>query len=257
VRILIIDDDAELRDALSVLLTDAGFDVGEASDGKDALDLIHAGEKPDLILLDVQMPIMDGWHFLSARLLDPQLVATPIILMSAIGANQERAAGVVSEYLPKPVLPGTLLAAIDRCRQMIVHIDEDIADLHAAASKARRVLIVDDDGETCDALAEVLQAEGYAVRSAHDGHDAMEILREQLDRRALPSVIVCDLRMPVMDGWSFWSALRQDPVLASIPVIVMSGHTYELNKLQHGITALPKPIQVPRLLSAIVAATAS
>ncbi len=129
---------------------------------------------------------------------------------------------------------------------------------HAATVEPmRRVLIVDDDAETRAALAEVLEARGYPVGAACEGREAMSILRGQLGREPLPGVIVCDLRMPVMDGLSFWHQLRQHPVLATIPVIIMSGHRYELNQLDERVTSLAKPVDVNRLFAAIDTATAT
>jgi CheY-like chemotaxis protein len=82
--VLVIDDDHDFRQALADVIEDAGHQVVTAANGRDALDLIEGGLRPDLILLDVMMPVMDGWHFLSARLAHPDIVEVPVVLMSAL-----------------------------------------------------------------------------------------------------------------------------------------------------------------------------
>ena len=81
------------------------------------------------------------------------------------------------------------------------------------------VLVVEDDADTRDTLAEVLQEDGFAVLTASNGREAFEVLQTA---SAKPSVILLDMTMPVMDGWEFRKAQRSDPGLASIPVAVFS-----------------------------------
>ena len=81
------------------------------------------------------------------------------------------------------------------------------------------VLVVDDDTDIRDSLAEVLDDDGFAVLTASNGREAFEVLQTA---SAKPSVILLDMTMPVMDGWEFRNAQRNDPELASIPVAVFS-----------------------------------
>jgi CheY-like chemotaxis protein len=81
------------------------------------------------------------------------------------------------------------------------------------------VLVVDDDDATRDSLAEVLDEDGFAVLTASNGREAFEVLNSASTK---PSVILLDMLMPVMDGWEFRKAQRNDPELASIPVAVFS-----------------------------------
>jgi len=81
------------------------------------------------------------------------------------------------------------------------------------------VLVVEDDADTRDSLAEVLQEDGFVVLTASNGREAFEILHNASTK---PSVILLDMMMPVMDGWEFRKAQRDDPELASIPVAVFS-----------------------------------
>jgi len=116
--VLVVDDDAEIRQALAELLEDEDYGVMLAANGKEALDLVAGGQRPDVILLDVMMPVMDGWHFLSARLKYPELVEVPIIIISA-GQEAEREAHKVGvfEVARKPLHVDDLIHRIEECRR--------------------------------------------------------------------------------------------------------------------------------------------
>src|ERR1041384_4010828 len=84
-RIMIVDDDEEIRATLAELLAQEGFEVIEASDGIDALDRLSKEALPNLILLDLMMPKMDGWGFQSEVQKDAALASIPIVVMTAAG----------------------------------------------------------------------------------------------------------------------------------------------------------------------------
>jgi CheY-like chemotaxis protein len=80
--VLVVDDDAGVREPLSRLLTDAGYDVTTASNGKQALELLHAGATPELFLLDLMMPEMTGIELIEALRLNPAWAEIPIIVLT-------------------------------------------------------------------------------------------------------------------------------------------------------------------------------
>ncbi len=84
-RVLIVEDDVDIRETLAELLATAGYETAEAANGRDALDLARRAT-PDLIVLDLMMPVMDGWQFRSAQRRDPSLAPIPVIVISACGA---------------------------------------------------------------------------------------------------------------------------------------------------------------------------
>jgi CheY-like chemotaxis protein len=106
-RILIVDDDADFSAALRGVLEDEGCTVRSAADGKAALDLLRSGKPlPQLIFLDLMMPVMNGWDFYAELQKDPALAAIPIAVLSGVG--RMRPFGVMHE-LHKPVdLPNLL-----------------------------------------------------------------------------------------------------------------------------------------------------
>lgn len=100
--ILIVEDDADIRDTLQHLLEASGYRAAPASNGQVALELLETIGRPCLILLDLMMPVMDGWAFLSALEQDDALADVPIVIVSAYTdkvASLERA----QQILKKPV----------------------------------------------------------------------------------------------------------------------------------------------------------
>jgi CheY-like chemotaxis protein len=106
----------------------------------------------------------------------------------------------------------------------------------------KRVLVVDDDLDIRDVLVELLEGEGYRVSAAGDGQQA---LREA--SRNPPDVILLDLMMPVMSGWQFRAAQLRDPVLARIPVVVLSAFANDLDVAAF----VPKPFFIEEVLDTI------
>jgi len=111
--LLVVEDDADVREALDGLLSTEGFRVTGCSNGLEALEVLRASPKPDLILLDLMMPIMDGWQFRVAQKDDPELANIPVLALSA--DSTAKAAAIDAEaYLRKPVDYDTLIDTIDR-----------------------------------------------------------------------------------------------------------------------------------------------
>ncbi len=111
-RIFIVDDDEALLEALGSLLDSEGYEVETARNGKEALEKLATTPPPGLILLDLKMPVMDGWQFLAARPADPPAEQVPIVLLSGL-AFIPNAPGV-ADFLSKPINPSRLLACVRR-----------------------------------------------------------------------------------------------------------------------------------------------
>ena len=113
---------------------------------------------------------------------------------------------------------------------------------------ARRVLVVDDDRAIRGFVAEVLTDEGYEVKTAGDGSEALAVSREWR-----PDLIVLDLMMPNMDGWTFRARQRQVDALADVPVVVTSAATTLRTNRQalEPCVLLPKPFELDDLIGAV------
>ena len=116
-RILVVEDDRDLRDALAEILRDEGYIVSAAGDGEEALSLLR-GEQEEgvaLILLDLTMPVMNGWQFRDEQRRDPKLSKIPVVVLSAGERLQEQAAALeVRDFVRKPIELPLLLRTIDR-----------------------------------------------------------------------------------------------------------------------------------------------
>ena len=100
--VLIVEDDADLREMMAQLLTLEGFKAATVSNGREALQYLEGGEAPDVILLDLMMPVMDGWEFRRHQRADPELSRVPVIVLSAL--DQGRATGLdPAAFLKKPL----------------------------------------------------------------------------------------------------------------------------------------------------------
>jgi two-component system, chemotaxis family, chemotaxis protein CheY len=113
---MVVDDDADIRETIGMLLERHGFPVATASDGADALAQLRAGERPGLILLDLMMPRMNGEEFRRSQLSDNELAAIPVVVLSGAGRTQELLGRIDSgvEVLPKPIELTVLMATVRR-----------------------------------------------------------------------------------------------------------------------------------------------
>jgi CheY-like chemotaxis protein len=112
-RILIVDDDEEIRESLGELLKDEGFEIVEAGDGLDALARLSEETLPNVILLDLMMPNMDGWKFHSEIQKDAALASIPIVIMTAAGDGVASTIDV-KDILHKPFTLEQVMAVISR-----------------------------------------------------------------------------------------------------------------------------------------------
>jgi len=115
--IFLVEDDFDVREALVETLRDRGYEVESAPDGEQAIQLLRAGARPGLILLDLMMPRMSGSEFRMAQLADPALSELPVVLLSADGRMEEKAVALkVQGAIRKPIDLDELFSVIERVR---------------------------------------------------------------------------------------------------------------------------------------------
>jgi len=199
--VLLIDDDPFLLNALSRLLILDGHEVLSAADGTEGLRLA-AEFQPGLILLDVMMPKMDGWTVLKALKADPRLAQIPVVMLSILEEAEKGLALGAADYLFKPIDRAHLTNSLRRFRR---------------TGGPGRVLVVEDDLQTQQLMQRSLLSEGWESWPALDGLAALEQLRQEL-----PRLILLDLMMPGMDGFTFLAEKQRNPEWAPIPVIVVT-----------------------------------
>lgn len=111
--VLVVEDENDIRELMAAILESAGYTVSVARHGAEALAYLKGGSRPCIILLDLMMPVMDGWTFYSEKQKDPEIAAIPILVVSAVDRQDPRN-GVMKAvaHLPKPLDIGNLLAAV-------------------------------------------------------------------------------------------------------------------------------------------------
>ncbi|MFN6526150.1 PAS domain S-box protein [Nostoc sp. ChiSLP03a] len=170
--ILVVDDDANIRELLRQQLENEGYNVREAKDGVDAIHQIKTA-RPDLILLDVMMPQINGFDVAAVLKNDPQTADIPIIILSII-ENKERGYHIgIDRYLTKPIDTGKLL--------------NEIGSLLYQGTSSKKVLVVDKNASALKTLSDVLQAQGYSVIEASN---PQECINKALS--AKPDMIIID-----------------------------------------------------------------
>jgi two-component system response regulator CpxR len=113
----------------------------------------------------------------------------------------------------------------------------------------RPILIVDDDLDIREVLAETLAEEGFDVVTATNGLEAIQVIRSM---KPPPSIILLDLMMPIMDGYGFLEQRDKDAQLASIPIaIITAGRGVDRSRLGSGAVIIPKPIDLPTLVGVL------
>jgi len=110
--ILVVDDDPDIRDSLREVLEDEGYSVACVGNGREALEYLHREPRPSVILLDLMMPIMDGWQFRREQKRDPAIADIPLIVITATGKRPVLIDA--EELVMKPLDLGRLFEAIER-----------------------------------------------------------------------------------------------------------------------------------------------
>ena len=201
-RVLVVDDEPMIRDLLAYYLGQEGYEVTTAANGQEALTLARTA-LPDTIILDIFMPIMDGWGVLTALKQDPDLRHIPVILATVDDNRQKGIALGATDYLTKPIQGEELI------QMLRAHTDEAPANPN--------ILLVDDDPHMREIISTMLANSGYVIHEASHGMEGLGLIHT-----VQPSLILLDLLMPQMDGFEFLRQLRRLPEGQHIPVIVLS-----------------------------------
>jgi CheY-like chemotaxis protein/anti-sigma regulatory factor (Ser/Thr protein kinase) len=187
--VLVIDDEPAACEMTTRMLAREGVRCRAALDGESGLQLARELH-PDMVMLDVLMPRMDGWTVLSRFKADPALAAIPVAMVSVAGDQSMGTALGASDSLAKPLERERLVRLLAR---------------HLPRADARSILVVEDDPTTRSMLRRLLERQGWSVAEANNGREGLERLRA-----ARPALVLLDLMMPEMDGFAFLDALRDE-----------------------------------------------
>jgi PAS domain S-box-containing protein len=221
--VLVIEDYPATHRLLVDWLNEAGLATASAFDGETGLRQARQ-LRPQLILLDLHLPKLDGWQVLTALKEDAATASVPVVVVTAM--EEQAPSGLdVQEFFVKPLSREVFFR---RLRRIYPSLFE--------RSRPLRVLVVDDDPADRKLLTDLLAAEGGQVLTASDGQEALELLRDER-----PDLIVLDLMMPRLDGFAVVEGIRARPDWQDVPVLIVTAKDVteeERGRLKDHIQAL-------------------
>ncbi|TMD62273.1 MAG: response regulator [Chloroflexi bacterium] len=259
-RILIVEDDPNNLDVAQRIVRAAGHEAIAATDGLMGLEVARR-KHPDAILMDLLLPQLDGWSVTRALRAEPWAQGVPIIAVSALAMQADRALALEAgcdDFVSKPYAPAELRAVLSR----YFPVGGATRAVRTAPDTTRqpevvlgRALVVDDEPGNIELLTRRLRAIGCETFEASSGEQALEVAK-----RELPDVVLLDVMMPGMDGWETCRRLREDPITAGIQVIFVTArdHAEDIAKGFEvgGMDYVPKPFEplelTARVRSAII-----
>ena len=213
--ILVIDDDIDFVRAVKMMLKGFPYYVQSAPDGRRGLEKIRR-LKPDLVILDLMLPDRDG--FAVCREIKDNAVTShiPVLMATSMQSYSDERyikkiarAHLADDYMDKPVSRKDLAAKIDK-----------LMDSKAAASSAANspsILIVDDDPDFVRSTEKILRSQGYEVLVAETGQEGIKMAKT-----FLPSLVLLDVMMPDVDGFTTCLEIKKDSRTHNIPVILVT-----------------------------------
>lgn len=259
--VLVVEDNDSIREDLGALLRAEGYRVALAREGLDALEQLRWGLRPALILLDLRMKLMTGWEFRAEQKKDSALVGIPVVAMTTGQWKPEDMIEFV-ERLQKPIDVEALREVLSRfCKPSLPRapVLPDVLKRSGAftardieSGRARQegppVLVVDDSHEIRISIRDLLEGEGFSVLEAGNGQEALDLMRV----KGMPCLILLDLAMPVMDGWTLLAIRRQDNMIRRVPIIILSAFSSNMSPTDDGaVSVLSKPIDPVVLINAV------
>jgi signal transduction histidine kinase/DNA-binding response OmpR family regulator len=232
--VLVVDDEAHIRQLLAQELSNAGYQVLEASDGLEAVNRARR-DKPALIILDMMMPQMSGLDVLRVLKGDPATSGIPVLVLSVMEDREQGLRLGADEYLTKPVESDRLL--------------QTIASLLARARRGeghKKVLVIDEDASAIETIGRVLRERGYEVVEAGDGEAGLEQAR-----RENPDLVILDAMISRMDDYRILKALKAESREREVCVIVLTATASpdEIEELlEHGADGAGGAENLPEML---------
>jgi two-component system cell cycle response regulator len=228
-RILVVDDDANIINFFQAVLEEQGYVVATAENGIEAVKKAREFH-PEVILLDVIMPQMDGYEVTEELKGDPETSSISIILVTGMDTLDDKVRGLESgadDFITKPFNFDELVARV-RSLVRLKRIQDQLSNLQKECKndfllKQKKslgpsiVLIVEDDERISRIMSNVLGTGGYLTHIVNDGLAAVEFIKDNT-----PDLIILDLMLPGLDGLEVLRRVRESPLTREVPVIVVT-----------------------------------
>lgn len=248
---------------MAYLLAAFGHEAVEARDGPEGIEKARR-VKPDLILLDIHMPRMDGYEAARRLSSDPECGQVPLIAVTAlamVGDREKILASGFSGYIAKPLDPEAFAAqvqgylgaghapAVNRSAQSQQQTSVATPVAQSPRKKLAVVVFVDNTQTNIDLVRSTLEPSGYEVFAALSAQEGLD-----LARRTIPDLIVSDVHMPHQDGYEFLRMVQTEPALAGIPFVFLSASVWSARERQQALIwgaakFISRPIEPDALLS--------
>lgn len=266
-RVLVVDDILPNVKLLEAKLSCEYYDVITATSGAEALEQVEQG-KPDIVLLDVMMPGMDGFEVCSRIKANPDWAHIPVVMVTALTDVEDKIRGLeagADDFLSKPINDTALMARVRSLARLKMALDEwrireNAANQFGVVSEkvslmnepveGARVLLVEDKEYEKNKVVEALTADLNIVMSAETGMQAMEMVSNQdFD------VLMVSLNLEEEDGLRLCSHLRSNERSRSLPIVMIS-HENDMDRVAHGLEMgahdyVVRPIEKSELLARV------
>jgi len=235
-RILVIEDSPAILEMIRYLLRAFGHTPLLAVEGLEGLQAAER-ELPDLILCDIQLPVMDGYEIVRRLKSDPRLTHIPVVALTALAMVGDRdrvlAAGF-DGYMAKPIVPQTFVSEVEAfsrfpsetptgpvLQQPPVAKTPSMPAKKSLESPYATILAVDNFEANLAFAKAIFEPAGYRVLLARNVDDALALTKEHR-----PDLVLCDLHMPGKNGHAFIRLVRADAQFKTLPIIVISASIY-------------------------------
>lgn len=206
-HVLVLEDDDRAADLIRLQLESDHCRVTRAATAEIALTILADGIPPDLITLDILLPGMDGWEFLTKLKANKKLAHIPVVIVSIVADSNRGLSLGAAQVLQKPVSADDLQTALSKLG----------FTRPSSTQTGLKVLVVDDDPKAVEIISSYLEHASHTVLRAYGGNEATHIAKLQK-----PDLIVLDLMMPEINGFEVVEELKQDKRTAKIPIIIVT-----------------------------------
>ena len=260
-RILLVEDDARQRESVSRLIEDVDVEITAVEFGQQALELLRSTVF-DCMIIDLKLPDMDGHQLLEQMAREEIRSFPPVIVYTGRNLTRDEEAALL-KYSRSIIIKGARSPErlLDEVTLFLHKVESDMPPerqkmlksvrSREKAFEGRKILVVDDDVRNVFALTSALEQKGALIEIARNGHEAIAQLQNVDDI----DLVLMDIMMPEMDGFTAMQEIRKDPRLAKLPIIAVTAKAMKDDQdrcLRAGANDyLAKPIDLDRLFSLI------
>ncbi|UNG18256.1 response regulator [Stutzerimonas zhaodongensis] len=260
-RILLVEDDARQRESVSRLIEDADIEITAVEFGEQALELLRTTVF-DCMIIDLKLPDMDGHQLLERMAREDICSFPPVIVYTGRNLTRDEEAALM-KYSRSIIIKGARSPErlLDEVTLFLHKVESDMPPerqkmlksvrSREKAFEGRKILVVDDDVRNVFALTSALEQKGALIEIARNGYEAISQLQNVGDI----DLVLMDIMMPEMDGFTAMQEIRKDPRFAKLPIIAVTAKAMKDDQdrcLRSGANDyLAKPIDLDRLFSLI------